>query len=406
MRSFSFLAFFPFLAVALTGCNSLQTISVTPAVGMVKMTAIGQTAQYKAVGTYQMGSAPTTTGDATGSVSWSSSSAGVATINSSGLATATGAGSTIITAESNGKTAASDLTVSIATVSGPDAVLTVIPTAGLAVATHLGDTIQFIAYGNLVGGGTSQDLSSKATWVSSNASVATISPSGLATAKGTGNTTITAAFNGKTVTSDMTVSTAALLPASLAIIPAIGLAQATRVGETTQFLAFGTLGDGTALQDLTNKVRWVSSDVSVATIDQAGLATGVAAVNTLNTTTITAIATTVSGSSVTQTSSLSITPLGGVIGVPKLALYEVGLGTRVVTSSPSGINCGPQATCIANFPLGTTVTLTALADGNSSFAGWSSNCLPMQPNSAATPNTICTVNIGNNTSVGAIFNKR
>jgi hypothetical protein len=78
MRSFSFLALFPFLAVALTGCNSLQNLSVTPAVGMVKMTAVGQTAQYKAVGTYQMGSAPTTTGDATGSVNWSSSAYQVA----------------------------------------------------------------------------------------------------------------------------------------------------------------------------------------------------------------------------------------------------------------------------------------------------------------------------------------
>jgi len=402
-QSLSLLPILSVLAVALTGCSSLQTLSITPTT--VNLTEVGQTAQYQAVGTYQMGSASPTNGNATNSVTWTSALPEVATINSSGLATATGPGTTTIQAEANGITATSQLTVTIATGTVPNPVLTVIPSTGLAIATQIGNTIQFVAFGTPVGGGASQDLSSKVTWVSSNAGVATIGATGLATAKGIGNTIITAEYNSQTVTSDMTVSTASVLPPSLAIIPALGLAQATRVGETTQFLAFGTLGNGTALQDLTNQVRWVSSDVSVATINQAGLATGVAAVGQINTTTITAIATTSTGSALTQTSSLEVIPTTGSVTQPTLALYKVGAGTGTVTSSPAGVSCGPQATCTGNFALGTSVTLTAVPDAGSSFGGWSSNCVPASPNSPAAPNLSCTVSMGNNTSVGAIFNK-
>jgi hypothetical protein len=391
------------LVLPLAGCNSLQSLTITPTT--VNLTAVGQTVQYQAVGTYQMGSATSTTGNATNSVHWSSPLPEVATIDSNGLATATGPGTTPIMAEANGVTATSQLTVTLTSVTAPNTVLAVIPSTGLAIATQLGETIQFVAYGNLVGGGPSQDLSNKVTWISSNSSVATISATGLATAKGAGNTIITAEFNGNTVTSDMTVSTAGVLPASLAIIPALGVANAGHAGETTQFLAFGTLGNGTALQDLTSQVRWVSSDVGVATINQAGLATAVATSGGSSTTTITAIATTTTGSALSQTSSLTVTTTNGATTLPTLSLYKVGPGTGTVTSTPAGVSCGPQATCTGNFPLATSVTLTAVPDAGSSFGGWSSNCVPASPNSPTAPNLSCTVTMGNNTSVGAIFNK-
>jgi hypothetical protein len=400
-QSLSLLPVLSVLAVALTGCSSLQTLSISPTT--VNLTAVGQTAQFQAVGTYQMGSATPTTGNATGSVHWSSPLPEVATIDSNGLATATGPGSTPIMAEANGITATSQLTVTIDSTPIVQPVLTVTPATGLAVVTQLGGTTQFLATGNLVGGGPLQNLTNSVQWVSSNAGVATINSAGLATATGTGNTVITAALNGTTATSDLTVTSVGA--SSLAIIPALNLATATRVGETTQFLAFGSLGGGGTIQDLTNKVRWVSSDVAVATIDQAGLATGVAAVNGENTTTITAIATAANGATMTATSSLEIVPITGTVTLPTLALYKVGNGTGTVMSSPAGVNCGPQVTCTGNFPLGTSVTLTAAPDAGSSFGGWSSNCVPASPNSPTAPNLSCTVAMGNNTSVGAIFNK-
>ena len=55
-----------------------------------------------------------------------------------------------------------------------------------------------------------------------------------------------------------------------------------------------------------------------------------------------------------------------------LSVSLAGAGSGTVTSSPSGIDCGPV--CSAAFPHGTSVTLTATAAAGSSFAGWSGSC--------------------------------
>ncbi len=55
-----------------------------------------------------------------------------------------------------------------------------------------------------------------------------------------------------------------------------------------------------------------------------------------------------------------------------LTIHKDGTGSGAVTSAPAGIACG--ATCQASFTEGTVVTLTAAADGNSTFGGWSGDC--------------------------------
>lgn len=52
-----------------------------------------------------------------------------------------------------------------------------------------------------------------------------------------------------------------------------------------------------------------------------------------------------------------------------LIVNESGAGSGSVTSNPAGINCGTK--CSASFMQGKEVTLTALADANSTFTGWS-----------------------------------
>jgi uncharacterized repeat protein (TIGR03803 family) len=52
-----------------------------------------------------------------------------------------------------------------------------------------------------------------------------------------------------------------------------------------------------------------------------------------------------------------------------LSVTKAGSGTGSVTSSPTGIDCG--ATCSASFDYDTPVTLSAAADADSTFAGWS-----------------------------------
>jgi Divergent InlB B-repeat domain len=51
---------------------------------------------------------------------------------------------------------------------------------------------------------------------------------------------------------------------------------------------------------------------------------------------------------------------------------HIGTGTGSVTSSPAGINCGTD--CTHDFPGGSTVTLQAVADPGSYFAGWGGAC--------------------------------
>jgi hypothetical protein len=55
-----------------------------------------------------------------------------------------------------------------------------------------------------------------------------------------------------------------------------------------------------------------------------------------------------------------------------LAVTKIGTGAGTVTSSPAGINCG--ATCVATFPSGTAVTLTATRGAGSRFTSWSGDC--------------------------------
>jgi hypothetical protein len=60
--------------------------------------------------------------------------------------------------------------------------------------------------------------------------------------------------------------------------------------------------------------------------------------------------------------------------VPKftLTIAKSGTGTGTVTSSAGGLNCG--TTCAAAFDSGTSLTLMAIPDANSTFAGWSGAC--------------------------------
>ena len=79
---------------------------------------------------------------------------------------------------------------------------------------------------------------------------------------------------------------------------------------------------------------------------------------------------------------------------PVLTAALAGTGTGTVTSNPSGINCGQ--TCSATFDPGASVTLTATAAANSSFAGWTGG------NCSSSPT--CLVTLSASEKVTAIFN--
>lgn len=382
-------------------------------------TAVNETTQFLAIGTYAGN--PGTTVDLTGQSTWSSSDSKIATVSSTGLVTALSQGTTTITAIATNPaggvvTGSATFTVTVASVSQSLQSLSIIPTSQAVLS--LGETSQFIAIGSYGGSpATTVNLTNQVTWGSSDTNVATIDSAGVITATGAGTTTVTAIATdpntGNVVTGTATftvtipASTEPLL--SLTIIP--GSQSVDTVDETGQFIAIGTFSSAPFTRDVTSdpNLTWTSSDPKVATINAAGLTTGL----NKGSTAITAIYTEPDGSLITGAASFSETLSGGGGVGTQLATLTIvptgasaSLGDVVSTDSAGGlqvIHCGPGLTggsvCVGTFPLGSTVTLTVPSGSGGTFYGWSSNCTPDTSNPK-----VCTVTLSDNDTVGAIFN--
>jgi hypothetical protein len=266
-----------------------------------------------------------------------------------------------------------------------------------APALTSGQTVQFKAIGSYQNNThpvITRDITNEVDWASSSTSVSTINTTGLAAGVSTGNTTITASLNGIVATATVTVSTLAVHDlTSVMVIPTSQTL--STIGEPSQFIAIGTYTTAPITIDITNAVVWQSSDVKVATINTAGLALA----NAFGATTITAIGTSNSGSSIPGTAALTVANVGGGVTLPQLEIYQVGLGTGTVTSADGVVDCTTLggAACTYSYPLGSSVTLIATPSSGSTFGGWSNNCVPdTEPT--------CTVIMNNNEPVGAIFN--
>lgn len=159
-----------------------------------------KTQQFTATGTFGDNS----TKDISSTVTWSSASANIATINSSGLATAgTSVGSTTVTAKSGNQTASTTLTVSNQTSNG----LTI--SCGLCTPLGSGAFTVSSSLGSVTF--TATDSNGQAvtpTWTSTNAAIPIGSNTGVATfnVAATGQTTtITATASSATGSATLTV---------------------------------------------------------------------------------------------------------------------------------------------------------------------------------------------------------
>ncbi|PKA05654.1 hypothetical protein CH375_04025 [Leptospira ellisii] len=231
----------------------------------------GLSQNFTATGIYTDGSSQ----NLTTQVTWASSDNAVATIDNSagnqGKATTLQVGTTNITASFGAVVSdPSVLTVTAATLTG----ITIAPTPSLNIAKGLNSN--FTATGHYTDG-TSRDLTSQATWASSDTSVATASnasgTNGKVTAVQNGTAQITASWGG-IQSSNTTVTVTAAVLNSIEISPAnFSMAK----GNTKQFTATGVYSDTTTL-DVTTQVTWTSSDTSKATVSNAngmeGIATG------------------------------------------------------------------------------------------------------------------------------------
>ncbi len=204
----------------------LVYITITPKDPSI---TLGQNQQFDATGAYSDGSMKSITA----SVTWSSGNTSVATIGASGVATSMTSGTSNITATSNGITSP----VQILTVTS--AKLVSIAVAPINPTISPGQPQQFIANGTY-SDRSIKNITSTATWSSSNASVATIDISGLAKSVAAGTTDITAASVGITSPVQVLTITSAKL-VSIAITP---VNPTIALGQTQQFIANGTYSYG------------------------------------------------------------------------------------------------------------------------------------------------------------------
>lgn len=169
----------------LAGCNgffvspdALVSLTLSPSNGMVQP---GKTQQFTASGKFGDNSVR----DVSSKVSWNSSSTSVATIDNTGLATGVALGTTTITGSDGSVKATTTLTVSNQTLSS----ITIAPGSAQLTA---GQSQQFTATATFSDNST-RNITTSATWTSSNPSVVTVSSTGLATVA-------TTAFSGSSAT--------------------------------------------------------------------------------------------------------------------------------------------------------------------------------------------------------------
>ena len=315
---------------------TLSSIAVAPSGASLQPNA---KLNFTAVGTFSDSS----TQNLTGQVTWSSDNTAAATVSNlsgtKGVVKGVAAGTANIIAAMLGVTGSSPVIVT-------SAVLTSIKvsTTGAPFTAPAGQ-VQYMATGTYSDGST-QNLTTAVTWISSNPAVATITQNGLATGQGAGSTTITATQDSVVGTTELAVTASKLVSVSVTSPNSSSkLASQTSV----QLKATGTFEDGTT-QDLTDSATWTSSDATVATVSSTnGVVRGVAP----GTATIRAV--------------FGSVPAGTI----NLTVTNATLAALAVTPSSVSITLGKsqQFTATGSFNDGSTQVLTTFADWSSSNAG-------------------------------------
>jgi hypothetical protein len=344
----------------------------------------------------------------------------------------------------------------------------------------VGQTAQLKAVGTFGNASrpSTQDITGTVTWTSTVPAVATVSPAGMVTAVGAGTSVITAnatAYNGHVSSSagiTVTASSGGINGGSggnilsLTIIPSSGMVFGA-LTQSGQFLAIGTFSAAPTVRDLTNSVKWLtsqpnkypvtnySSSVTGTGTQNGGVVTAYeASVGNVGAI-ITAEATDSSGSIATATANVGCpyvlpnppsTPGSCYQPIPQLlstlTVYNEGLnpntpeqGGKWLVTAPSATcdpaspsTCVPKAACNPNAPYTCTPVVINCGPGAGAgksvctatyplgttvtltapvtgvkFGGWSSNCT----NATLLPDgpNTCTVNLSSSdAAVGAIFN--
>jgi len=349
----------------------LVSIAVTPNPASVP---VGVSLSLAATATY----ADQSTQDVTATATWTVANSAIATVGNVGSAagqvTGVKVGSTTVTATLSGVSGSATVTVA-----NPSLVsITVAPAAATVSA---GNTQAFTATANY-DNSTTLDITTQATWSSSNIAVAQVSnaagSNGLATSLTAGTATITATYSGVQGTATLTVTAPALV--SIMVTPATATIAA---GTTQAYRVTGVYQNGTTTTTLTG-VTWSSSLTGVATIVVGGTdggfpgapaaaatATGVSAGTTTITATYTSGTTTLSDSA-TLTVTNPVTPTG-INLTPATATINVGASQTytVVLENSDGSTTAVTTGVTLTTSDGTVAAVAALGGGRGGFGGLS-----------------------------------
>lgn len=325
----------------------VASVTVTPATSLSR---IGTGAQLTA-----------TTKDSAGNVltgrvvTWTSDAPGIATVSANGYVTAVAAGSATITASSEGKSSTATITVTLV----PVATVTIAPATAVL---RVGTTVQLNATtkdsaGNILTG-------RAVTWSTNAPAVATVSASGVVSAVAVGSATISAASEGKSATSSITVT---LVPvASISVAPA---SASVFIGGTTQLTATTKDSAGNILTG--RVVTWGSSAPSIATVSGSGVVSGLA----VGAVTISAIS---EGKNGSASIAVAVVPVASVTVSPATVSLVIGATTQLTaatTDSAGNSLAGRVVTWTSSAPSIATVSasglVTAVAAGSATITATS-----------------------------------
>jgi hypothetical protein len=315
------------------GAAALVQISVTaPRANL----PLGESESLSATGTFSNGN----TQNVTSLVTWQAGPSTVASVNAQGSLKGLNTGVAQISAAYQGLTGNAAVTVG-------SAALLSIAVSGPQSSLPLGENETLSAIGTF-SNGTTQDLTTIATWQSNPSTIVTITQGNLS-AVGKGTTQVSATY--QTISGTMNVSVSAAVLVRLDINPD---ETSLPLGETATLTAVGTFSDGST-QNLTPAAAWSSSQPSVASVTAPGSVAG----KTLGAATITAAVGSINGTSgltvaapvmvgLTVYPSQSSLIIGGTSQLQALANYSDG-STQNVTASATWTSEDPQlATVISN----------------------------------------------------------
>ena len=311
-------------------------------------------------------------------LAWSSENVAVATVNAGGTIIAVGLGSTIIHVNSIADPRAK-----------AELLLTVLPARTVTVApasVNVGIQQQSVLRANVI---IENGLSTVVTWSSSDASVATISPSGLVTGVSLGQTIVTATSVVDTTRHGTAIVSVAPSIRSVIVSPTM---LSTFVGDVDQVTA-----DVTSDGPLPRTVTWRTSNGAVASVSSSGAVASVAAgqatimaISTVDTTMRATAQVTVQAA---PTISISPAQLNLALSETRSLLGRVtvppGMSTAVIwrSSNPMIVSVNSTGAVIGENFGSAIITLLSAAD-TTRRATASVAVIPMVRAVAVTPNTV------------------